>query len=60
VTAATSNPGDTAAPDPSNKKESPDVETPGLLVKALISSFFMFNAVYVFTAHIFSKHLLQI
>jgi hypothetical protein len=23
------------------KKESPDVETPGLLVKALISSFFM-------------------
>jgi hypothetical protein len=27
------------------KKESPDVETPGLLVKALISSFFMSKAV---------------
>jgi hypothetical protein len=26
-----------------DKKESPDVETPGLLVKALISSFFMYT-----------------
>ena len=27
------------------KKESPDVETPGLLVKALISSYFMMSDV---------------
>ena len=27
------------------KSESPDVETPGLLVKALISSFFMYSVV---------------
>jgi hypothetical protein len=28
------------------KRESPDVETPGLLVKALISSFFMMKAAH--------------
>ena len=29
-----------------DKKESPDVETPGLLVKALISSYFNRKAVF--------------